>query len=100
MGTLTQRQLQDKFAFLESCCLHEAQWRPQDVARVIAHHEGGPDGGTDIVVVELADGGFGVMISSEDYTGHGCRCDSATVRSGSLQEALSHLTEEERKLVQ
>ena len=99
MDTLTTQQLQDRFAYLEACCMHSAQWRPQDVTDVIAYSEGEPDGDSEIVVVELRDGGFGLMISSEDYTGHGCQCSSETVRVDSLRAIMLRLTDGEFRRV-
>ena len=107
--TLTARHLEIMFGQLQNCCLHDPAWTPVDVAEVLysiqqADYEGGwkdstvpesPRGdwkdGADsssYTVVRLHDGRYGLLAESEDYTGHGCRCDAAASIYGSLDELL------------
>lgn len=90
--------LAGEFESLESCCLHEPQWRPLDVTEVLAWRFESAEGygSTDqVILARLKDGGFGLLTSSSDTTGHGCRCDSHTVRADTLAGLFDHLTEYE-----
>lgn len=90
--------LAGEFRSLEDCCLHEPQWRPSDVTEVVAWRWESPEGwgSTDqVVLVSLREGGYGLLTSSSDTTGHGCQCGSNTVRAATLTALLSHLTEYE-----
>jgi hypothetical protein len=93
------------FAMLERCCLHNPQWHPGQVVRIIdaiCDDDGGwhvmDNGGksfsdsSSVYLVELEDG-FGLLEESEDYTGHGCQCDSFTGKYGTLEEALQAIPE-------
>lgn len=95
--------LEEMFAVLESCCLHDPQWRPADVDKVICWYgdrENGPESHS-IVIVRLnvpnsqrASQGqhdYGLLTQQEDYTGHGCQCDSMTVRESMVATLLGHL---------
>lgn len=87
-----------EFESLEGCCMHEPQWRPLDAAEVLAWRYDSPEGygSTDqVILVRLVGGGYGLLTSSSDTTGHGCQCDSHTVRASSLVGLLGHLTEDE-----
>jgi hypothetical protein len=94
--------LSEMFEVLERCCLHEPQWRPGDVDREIAwigDRENGSES-SSIVIVQLKctfpDKPFyGLLTQSEDYTGHGCQCDSMTAREPSLASLLTHLEDYE-----
>lgn len=90
--------LAGEFESLESCCLHDPQWRPLDVTGVVAWRQESPEGygSTDqVILAELKGGGFGLLTSSSDTTGHGCRCGAHTVRADTLAGLLGHLTEYE-----
>lgn len=95
--------LADMFAELRGCCLHDPQWLPEDVERIIAWHGDRQTGSesSSVVIVQLRPGGekrqgdYGLLTQSEDYTGHGCQCGSMTVREGSLAKLLGHLDEAE-----
>jgi hypothetical protein len=90
--------LAGEFESLESCCLHEPRWRPLDAAEVLVWRWESPDdyGSTEqVILVRLKDGGFGLLTSSSDTTGHGCQCGSHTVRADTLAGLLAHLTEYE-----
>lgn len=93
------KDLAQEFDSLESCCMHEAQWHPRDVADVIAWRDESPEGygSTDqVILVELKDrAGFGMLTSWSDTTGHGCRCDSYTVRADSLSALTGRMTDDE-----
>lgn len=86
-----------EFEELESCCLHEPLWRPQDAAEVLVwRFEGGDYAETEqVILVRLEAGGFGLLTSSSDTTGHGCQCGAHTVRADTLAGLLGHLTEYE-----
>jgi hypothetical protein len=107
------KELDAVFRYLETCCLHQPQWRPLDVESVLAgvqHSYGGDwepvtvedgDGyvswknGTDsesAFAVRLKDGGYGLLCEGEDYTGHGCQCSAFTGRYGTLAELLAAST--------
>lgn len=90
--------LSEMFERLQGCCLHNPQWLPQDVAQEIAWAGDRATGGdtSSIVLVALKDGrGYGLLTQSEDYTGHGCQCDSMTLREPTLRLLLGHLSDEE-----
>ncbi len=92
--------LEDMFDVLRSCCLHDPQWLPEDVARVIrwqGDRQNGPESSSIIVVGLKGDypRPYGLLTQSEDYTGHGCQCNSMTVREQSLAKLLSHLDDYE-----
>lgn len=87
-----------EFEDLEACCMHEAQWRPPDVADIVAWRFESPEGygSTDqVILVRLNGGGYGLLTSSSDTTGHGCQCGTNTVRADTLTSLLTHLTEYE-----
>lgn len=89
--------LDDMFKILEGCCLHDPQWYPADVEKEIAWGGDVQTGSESesVVVVKLKDGTFGLLTQGEDYTGHGCQCDSMTVKEQSLYTLLGHLNEHE-----
>ena len=90
--------LAEEFSSLESCCLHEPQWRPQDTEKIVAWWYDSPEGygsSDEVIVVKLKGGGYGLLTASSDTTGHGCQCGSHTVRADTLSRLLSHLTEHE-----
>lgn len=95
--------LNDMFAELKDCCLHEPQWTPEDVDREIAwigDRRTGRESSSLIIVrlnrkPEQGRAGYGLLTQSEDYTGHGCQCTSMTAREPSLIKLLSHLDEGE-----
>lgn len=87
------KELEEHFRNLRACCLHDPQWTPVEAAEVLFavqrdpyggdQWENGYHGGSDtsvVVGVRLRDGSYGLLSSSEDYTGHGCRCGSYTGR--------------------
>ena len=87
--------LAGEFSSLEDCCLHEPQWRPGDAAEVIVWRWESPEdwASTDqVILARLEDGGFGLLTSSSDTSGHGCQCGAHTVRADSLAALLAHLT--------
>jgi hypothetical protein len=98
--TITVDELRSTFASLTECCLHDPQWSPDDVAEVLAVvWEGDESGGWQrgekqatesqaYTVVRLSDGRYGLLADSEDYTGHGCQCDSATSTFASYDDVL------------
>ena len=98
--TITMDELRATYASLSDCCLHEPQWSPDDVAEVLAVAWTGDESGgwrrgekqstesLSYTVVRLTDGRFGLLADSEDYTGHGCQCDSSTSIYGSFDEVL------------
>lgn len=97
MNGITEN-LAGEFESLENCCLHEPQWRPLDVKEVLAWRCESPEGygsTEQVILVRLKEGGFGLLISSSDTTGHGCRCGSHTVRADTLASLLGRLTEYE-----
>ncbi len=97
------KDLDALFSGLQGCCLHNPQWLPADVEAVLAGLWRGcggwmqvaADGSKEdtesesVFAVKLKDGGYGLLHESEDYTGHGCRCDAFTGRYGSLGELLA-----------
>lgn len=96
--------LTEMFSALEGCCLHKPQWRPDDVLREITWHGDRQTGceSSSIVIVRLKPqpgqqwpGDFGLLTQSEDYTGHGCQCNSMTVREPTLAKLLPHLDDYE-----
>ena len=93
--------LSEMFADLRSCCLHDPQWLPEDVDEELAwigDRQTGPES-TAIVIVRLKTRStrlpylfeYGLLTESEDYTGHGCQCDSMTVKEDGLAKLLAHL---------
>ncbi len=95
--------LKDMFDVLLGCCLHEPQWLPEDVDKIlcwVGDRQNGSDS-SSIVIVRLKTRAaekpygleYGLLTQSEDYTGHGCQCDSMTVRESSLSRLLTHLTD-------
>jgi len=94
----TMADLATEFQSLEACCMHEAQWRPPDVKDVVAWRWESPEGyGSEdqVILVRLNDGGYGLLTSSADTTGHGCRCGANTVRAATLHELVRHMTDYE-----
>jgi len=90
--------LEEMFKDLESCCLHNPLWRPDDVQRVIKWHgdrQTGPDSSSIVIVRLKTPPIFGLLVQSEDYTGHGCQCNSATSRRHTLASLLTRLEEYE-----
>lgn len=94
--------LRSTYESLASCCLHEPQWSPDDVADVLCAVWRGEDTGEQwkpgektctesqsYTVVKLADGRYGLMEESEDYTGHGCQCGSTTAVYATLDELIT-----------
>jgi hypothetical protein len=89
--------LDEMFSVLKSCCLHDPQWHPEDVDKEIAwggDHATGSES-ESVVIVKLKDNNYGLLTQGEDYTGHGCQCDSMTVIESSLYTLLGHLNEHE-----
>ena len=94
------QELEEAFGWLQQCCLHEPQWRPSEVSHDpvwIGDQNMWSDGET-LVVVKL-DNGWGLFSQWSDYTGHGCRCNSMTVREDNLRDLLGHLTDRELERV-
>lgn len=99
--TFTTDELRDLFSYLAGCCLHTAQWAPPEVAEVLWADWRGCGGDAwqalpkdesesdSLVIVRLVDGTFGILAEGEDYTGHGCRCDSYTNRYATLTDLLN-----------
>lgn len=88
----------DEFKALEGCCLHDPQWKPVDVKDILVWYHTSPEGygsTEQIIIARLEDGGFGLLTSASDTTGHGCQCGSATARSETLHDVLRHLTQDE-----
>jgi hypothetical protein len=90
--------LEELFKDLEQCCLHEPVWHPADVDRELAWYGDRSTGSesSSIVIVRLKSSKpgapeYGLLTQSEDYTGHGCQCDSMTVKEASLAKLLAHL---------
>lgn len=103
-------ELAETYEMLEACCLHEPQWRMEDVDTFLCGVWGDsysgwadtPKQGSDcssVWVTRLKDGTYGLLCESEDYTGHGCMCNSYTVRCQTLSGLLTHLSDEERHAV-
>jgi len=101
--------LDDMFRVLTGCCLHNPQWQPGDVDKIVRWVGDRSTGceSSSIVIVRLQWNAqekrcdYGLLTQSEDYTGHGCQCGSMTVRETSLYKLLSHLDEYElAKLVE
>ena len=87
--------LEEMFSVLRGCCLHDPQWLPENVARVVTwvgDRQNGSDS-SSIVIVQLKDRAYGLLVQSEDYTGHGCQCSSMTVKAAGLGDLLTHLDE-------
>lgn len=98
------------FQELLRCCLHQPVWTPTDATEVLCSVWHGDDSGgwadclpdgadgcyswktcsesSSYTVVQLKDGGFGLLSESEDYTGHGCQCGAATSTYSSLDDVL------------
>jgi hypothetical protein len=88
--------LLSQFRVMEDCCLHDPAWTPAEAAQVLVQETGSWEDWTDeIIIVTLTDGDLGLLTSSADYTGHGCRCRSMTAREPTLARLLAHLTEKE-----
>lgn len=99
--SVSTEDLREVYDGLAACCLHERLWSPDDVAEVLAMVWCGDESGgwqegtkqstesTAYTAVKLADGRFGLLSDSEDYTGHGCQCTSSTAVYGSLDELLA-----------
>jgi hypothetical protein len=86
--------LREMFRDLEGCCLHEPQWKPEDVQQIICWHgaRAAENESSSTVVVMLTNGrGYGLLTQSADYTGHGCQCTAWTVKEPSLHLLLGHL---------
>jgi hypothetical protein len=113
---LSVNDLTELFSDLLGCCLHEAQWTPGDVQKILVAlwdgTEGWPPrgwqpltdvkGSTDsesVYVAALKDGTFGLLYESEDYTGHGCQCHSFTGRYASLDDLLDACEPDYRQAV-
>lgn len=103
-------ELREMFTCLEGCCLHSPLWRLEDVAVVLCAIWQGygdrwddiPKYGTDsrsVWVVRLKDSAYGLLCESEDYTGHGCMCNSYTAKYPSLPDLMQGLSEGERGAV-
>lgn len=95
--------LNDMFKDLLSCCLHDPQWTPDDVAEEISRVEeyGDYADSFTVIVVKLKSGEFGLLTESADTTGHGCQCGSMTVKEPTLRKLLIHLDEWElQKLIE
>jgi hypothetical protein len=84
------------FKELEGCCLHEPQWRPIEVEKILTVVGDLLCNDADsLLIVSLKNGGYGLLAESSDYTGHGCRCGSMTARETTLYGLLIHLPEDE-----
>ena len=108
MEPQTREQILQKHGdMLAGCCLDhpEPDWSGAIVKKVIRwwdHSEGldkdypGDSDGSRIAMFLTDDGRFGVLEDSEDYTGHGCQCDSAFAVFDNIAQALAlGLTEED-----
>lgn len=85
------------FGALLHCCLHDPQWQPSDVQRIICWH-GDRDAGSEastIIIVYLKCNAYGLLVQSSSYTGHGCGCSSATLREVTFHRLLAHLSDTE-----
>lgn len=97
--------LNDMFSTVTGCCLHDPQWLPGDVDRELSWKEdkGHYAESSTIIIVRLnavnGQQDYGLLTESADTTGHGCRCDSMTVREPSLSRLLSHLSDRELEWV-
>lgn len=96
---MTVSDLTHTFAALENCCLHDPQWRPSQVAAIVCYRTFQR---TDddrffsvIVIVTLRNAQYGLLLESQDYTGHGCECGAMTVTEPTLAKLLSHLQDGE-----
>lgn len=115
MSPMTPKHLERMFRYLDGCCLHQPVWTPVDVDQVLCSvWNGDYDGGwqdckppaaryeawkgssdsTSYTVVRLKDGRYGLLSESEDYTGHGCQCTSATDIYTSVADLLRYGVEE------
>ena len=109
MSELTAKNLEIMFGQLQACCMHTAVWTPADVAEVlcsvwegdgsggwadcqpVAEHWGNWKNSTEsssYTVARLKNGRYGLLAESEDYTGHGCQCNSSTTAYDSLHDLL------------
>lgn len=102
---ISVKTLEGMFRTLGECCLHEPLWWPRDVERILASIQDGPNWrdcvdehdqwkdsteSESYTVVLLRDGRFGLLQESEDFTGHGCVCDSATMIYPRMSELLAN----------
>lgn len=94
---VTLTDLPGMFTMLLDCCLHEPVWLPEAAREVIAWHGDRclDCESSSIVIVRLSGGDYGLVAVTEDYTGHGCGCNSWTVRSQSLQALCNRLSDNE-----
>lgn len=100
--SITINDLRGTYESLADCCLHNPVWSPDDVTAVLCTIWTGEDTGeqwkpgektcTDsasYTVVKLSGERYGLLAEGEDYTGHGCQCNSATSVYGSLDDLLA-----------
>lgn len=85
------------FRDLGKCCLHDPQWMPSDVQRVICWHgdRAADDEASTILIVYLRDNAYGLLVQSSSFTGHGCGCDSMALREVTFHRLLAHLSDAE-----
>jgi hypothetical protein len=99
----TVKDVEEQFQELSRCCLHNPQWTPADVRSVLfavrsdggwnEHWEDGSEFGPEahvIIAVELDRGQYGLLVASEDYTGHGCQCGSFTGRYETFKDLVKN----------
>lgn len=90
--------LSEMFEVITGCCLHDPQWKPEDVQAELAwigDRQSGSDSSSIVIVKLSSQPQYGLLTQSEDYTGHGCHCDSMVVREDTLRKLLGHLTDYE-----
>lgn len=89
--------LRDMFNEVKNCCLHDPQWTPDDVQKIVLWHGDRTTGSesSSLIIAKLKDGKWGLFTQEEDYTGHGCRCGSMSVKEDTLHKLITHLSEYE-----
>ena len=89
---VTIKELSTRFVELNDCCIHAPQWSTDDVDKIF--YSNYPDDfpfAQDeqfTICVLLKNGKIGLWSESADYTGHGCRCNTAVLKYDNLRELL------------
>ena len=103
------KNLERIFDSLQGCCLHQAVWLPRDATMILCSIYTNDNGdwedsldygaygnwkdGTEsssYTIARLRSGKLGLLAEWEDYTGHGCQCDSSTSIYDNLTELLRY----------
>lgn len=83
------KDFKEYMKFLESCCLqHPENYNVDEIVSVdewtISENDG-PSGGA---IFKFKDGTWGAMEESQDYTGHGCQCNSSFAIFDNKKDAI------------